>query len=162
MRSLCFASSVIAAVCIANPALGAIRHFEVPMSGAQEFPGPGDPDGLGFAVLDIDDVALTIDWNIGLVNVALPLTGAHIHNAPSGAAGGIVVDFSAMVSGNDLFDPDLAAVVANPKQYYVNVHNSAFSAGAVRGQIPEPATLVLAATAAPLILLLVRRKLRTR
>jgi CHRD domain-containing protein/PEP-CTERM motif-containing protein len=40
-------------------------------------------------------------------------------------------------------DPDLAAVLANPADFYVNVHTTEFQNGAVRGQIPEPATALL-------------------
>jgi hypothetical protein len=162
MKPFCYALALAAALFLANPARSGIVHLEIPMTGAQEAPGPGDPDGTGLAILDIDDVALTIDWNITLADVALPLSGAHIHNAPIGAPGPVVVDFSAMLSGSGLFDADLAGVLANPTQYYVNVHNSAFPGGAVRGQIPEPATLVLVATAVPLVLVaLWRRKART-
>jgi hypothetical protein len=37
----------------------------------------------------------------------------------------------------------LAAVIANPGGFYVNLHNEGFRSGAIRGQItlvPEPAT----------------------
>jgi hypothetical protein len=125
-------------------------HFVVPLSGAQEAPGPGDPDGTGTAFLTIDSDTLTIDWNIAVSNIDFPLTGAHIHVAPVGEPGPIVVDFNNQLTGGGLFDPDLAAVLANPTNYYVNVHNQPFPAGAVRGQlscpvIPAPSALILAA-----------------
>jgi len=112
--------------------------FVVPMDGLQEVPGPGDPDGAGTAVLDIDPAALAIDWNIAVSNIDFPLTGAHIHQAPAGVAGPIVVDFSSQLNGTGLVDADLAAVLANPTNYYVNVHNSLFPAGAIRGQLGAP------------------------
>lgn len=122
----------------------AIITFVVPMSGAQEAPGPGDPDGFGTATLMINDVALTIDWNIVVGNIDLPLTGAHIHLAPAGVAGPVVVNFNSQLSGTGLSDPDLAAVLANPAGFYVNVHNQVFPAGAIRGQlVPEPGALAL-------------------
>lgn len=117
--------------------------FVVPMDGAQEAPGPGDPDGTGTALLTIDSDALTIDWHITVDDIDLPLTGAHIHEAPAGMPGPIVVDFSAQLTGAGLYDPDLADVLADPSGFYVNVHNEPFPDGAVRGQIPEPATLGL-------------------
>lgn len=119
----------------ALPASAAIQYFEVPLEGAQEFPGPGDPDGSGLAKLWIDDVALTIDWDITVLNVD-PIAAAHIHNAPAGASGPVRVDFSGQLIGTSLFDADLAGVLANPANWYVNVHNPAFPAGAVRGQLP--------------------------
>ena len=112
--------------------------FVVPMDGQQEVPGPGDPDGTGTAFLTIDPDALTIDWNILVNNIDFPLTGAHIHQAPAGVAGPIVVDFNSQLTGAGLGDADLAAVVADPASYYVNVHNALFPAGAIRGQLGAP------------------------
>ena len=121
--------------------------FVVPMDGQQEVPGPGDPDGTGTAVLSIDPEALTIGWNITVNDIDLPITGAHIHQAPFGEAGPIVVDFDSQLSGTGLADPDLAAVLASPSSYYVNVHNAPYPAGAIRGQlgcpIPVPSALGL-------------------
>jgi len=123
--------------------------FVVPLSGAQEVPGPGDPDGTGTAFLSIDPDTLTIDWNITVDNIDFPLTGAHIHEAPAGVAGPIVVDFSEQLTGANLMDTDLANVLATPTNYYVNVHNDPFPAGAIRGQlgapIPVPSALGLVA-----------------
>ena len=78
-------------------------------------------------------------------------TRAHIHKAPAGANGPIHWDFlEAGVPVASISDqpsqlrgvarPRAAAVLAdllaNPDQYYVNVHSSAFPGGAVRGQLP--------------------------
>jgi hypothetical protein len=122
----------------------AIINFVVPLSGANEVPS-GDPDGTGTANLSIDDVALTITWNITVNNIAA-VTLDHIHNAPAGVNGPIVVDFSGALSGGPLFDADLEDVLANPLNFYVNVHTSEFGGGAIRGQIPEPGTALLLGT----------------
>lgn len=67
---------------------------------------------------------------------------AHIHEAPPGVAGPVVVPLAApvdgLVNGCVPVDLDLAAdIVNNPMDYYVNVHNAPFPAGALRGQL-EP------------------------
>ena len=116
------------------------------LSGANEVaPVVGDPDGFGTASLTIDDVALTIDWNI-VVNNLDPVTLAHIHSGPAGVNGPIVVDFGTgpgALTGSGLFDADLAAVLANPLNFYVNVHTTVHGSGAIRGQVPEPGTALL-------------------
>jgi len=125
------------ALCLASaPQIQAIvYYFEVPLSGGQEFPGPGDADGTGLARLWFDSAANSVVWDITVENVALPIAAAHIHNAPAGVAGPVRVDFMGMLAGGPVVDADIAGILANPLNWYVNVHNSFFPAGAVRGQL---------------------------
>lgn len=115
----------------------AIVEFPVYLDGSQEVDG-GDPDGTGTASLLIDDEALTIDWLFEVSNIQFPLTGAHIHEAPAGVNGPIEVDFSASLAGENLYDEDLAGVLDEPAEYYVNLHNSTYPGGAIRGQLSAP------------------------
>ena len=125
----------------------ALINFVVPLSGANEVPaGSGDPDGSGTANLTIDDVALTISWNITVNNIQVPIFLDHIHSGAAGVNGPVIVDFSAQLVGGPLADPDLAAVLANPAGHYVNVHTNTFGGGAIRGQVPEPGTVLLLGT----------------
>jgi len=128
----------------------AIIEFQVNLNGGQQV-GGGDVDGSGIGSLFIDDVALTIDWSFEVINIVMPLTGAHIHAAPAGSNGSILVDFDSQLVGTGLFDADLAAVLANPTNFYVNLHNSEFPGGAIRGQLGAPAPVPLPA-ALPLLL----------
>ncbi len=121
----------------------AIINFVVPLSGANEFPpGSGDPDGTGTATLMIDDVGLTITWSITVANIDTVILD-HIHTGAAGVNGPVIVDFGGLLVGGPLADPDLAAVLANPAGHYVNVHTNVFPGGAIRGQVPEPRTLLL-------------------
>jgi hypothetical protein len=127
-----------------------LHFFVVELNGANEvtaggIPNQGDPDGSGVANLIIDDVALSISWNISVMDIALPPTGAHIHNGAVDTTGPIRIDFDEQLTGSGLVDPDLAGVLADPTQWYVNIHNADFPAGAIRGQIPEPGTALLLA-----------------
>jgi hypothetical protein len=78
-------------------------------------------------------------------------TRAHIHKAPAGSNGPIHWDFLeagvpvASISGHPVTlrvigraraAAVLGDLLANPDQYYVNVHSIAFPGGAVRGQLP--------------------------
>jgi hypothetical protein len=108
------------------------------LTGAVEVPGPGDPDGRGFAVVAADAKSGKICYHLFVRRIE-PATAAHIHVGPPGVAGPIVQELEAPTDG---FSADCvenatiaAALVANPADYYVNVHNAPFPAGAVRGQL---------------------------
>lgn len=140
--------SLIAFILVFTPCAAthaALVQFIVPLSGSQEFPGPGDTDGNGLANLIIDDVANSISWTFTVNNIVLPLSGAHIHQGNAGASGPVVVNFNSQLSGSGLVDADLANVLANPTGFYVNLHNASFPGGAIRGQLAAPVPLPAAA-----------------
>ena len=101
----------------------------------------GDPDGSGFADITLNVGQASVCWDITVADIALPATAAHIHKAPAGQPGPIVVplsppDASGHASGCTSADPTLIQdIVDNPAEYYVNVHTVDFPAGAVRGQL---------------------------
>lgn len=109
------------------------------LTGAAEVPGPGDPDGSGFAnVASIPSQGkICVALFVGGIE---PATAAHIHEGAADEAGPVVVTLPAPTSGGaggcvDV-DPALAGdISADPGDYYVNVHNSTYPAGAVRGQL---------------------------
>lgn len=130
------------------------RPLNATLTGAAEVPGPGDPDGTGSATM-------TTNWGQGVVCYDLtvsdiaPATAAHIHQAPAGEAGPIVFTLTPPTNGSShgCFSIDAGAVslssslspqarridvFRDPTQYYVNVHNAAFPAGAIRGQLSQP------------------------
>jgi sugar lactone lactonase YvrE len=104
-------------------------------------PGQGDPDGSGSATITLDADAGKVCAQIVVADIAQP-TQAHIHRGEAGTNGPVVVDFTPFISGSVIsgcaeeVDSDLIkAIQANPSNYYVNVHNAEYSAGAVRGQL---------------------------
>lgn len=118
--------------------------FTTTLSGSEEAPGPGDRNGKGFITLDVYNAGL-VCYTLKTQAIETP-TAAHIHEAPAGSAGGVVVDLRidlAERQGNRLTycanaDETVAADIrANPADYYVNVHNDAFPGGAVRGQLGD-------------------------
>jgi hypothetical protein len=111
------------------------------MFGANEAPNPGDPDGVGRAVVFINDDTNTICVATQFTGIDMPLTGYHIHIAPPGSPGPIVVPFDTPTSQNSYQcrvvanEALLDNIAANPHQYYINLHNAPFPGGAIRGQL---------------------------
>ncbi len=110
------------------------------LNGAQE-PGGGDPDGTGWVELSLNQGQGTISYTLYVENID-PAAAAHIHVGGAGVAGPVVVHLDApadgMSSGEAEADPELIkAIRKNPENYYVNVHNAMYPAGAVRGQLSK-------------------------
>ncbi|GAA3465749.1 CHRD domain-containing protein [Nonomuraea roseola] len=124
----------------------------VKMTGAQEVPGPGDPDGVGIFAWQVSDKSLC--YVITAHNIE-PATAAHIHEGAAGVAGGIVVTLETPTDGfasdciravrhqtkenqdTTLTHKELRDIVRNPSQFYTNVHNAEFQDGAIRGQLAD-------------------------
>ena len=134
-------------------ALATSATYTVNMSGAQEVPGPGDPDGTATGTITLDDVSGLISWNFSYLNIAAP-TLMHIHGpaAPAGVAEGVFIGLGVATSGgagtliDSLIHGNLAQITQilnSPTTFYVNIHNGPFPGGAVRGQVPEPASALL-------------------
>lgn len=110
------------------------------LTGGQEVPGPGDPDGSGRAVVRVYPKDQRVCYKLWVSDID-PATAAHIHAGKPGVAGPVVIGLMAPTDGYsegcvEGVDPALAQALAeNPRQYYVNVHNPAYPAGAVRGQL---------------------------
>lgn len=115
------------------------RPLAATLSGDAEVPGPGDPDGSGAALVRVNPGQGTVCWEITVSDIA-PATASHIHEAPPGVAGPVVVPLSPPTDGSSSgcadVDRELAlAILKDPGAFYVNVHNADFPAGAVRGQL---------------------------
>jgi hypothetical protein len=130
------------------------RPLSTTLTGAEEVSstgvvGVGDPDGTGFARITLNQGKGEICFEISVANLDEPITRAHIHSAPAGSNGPIVVNFveaghtpftfsDGFASGCVAAEPDLIkAIRQNPEGYYVNVHNVTFPGGAVRGQLGD-------------------------
>lgn len=115
------------------------QGFTASMTGSQEVPGPGDPDGSGSAEITIVDATDNVCWDVNVRDIA-PATAAHIHRGAAGASGPPVVTLEAPTDGSNegcVSAPGALAdeIEANPAAFYVNVHNAEYPNGAVRGQL---------------------------
>lgn len=115
------------------------RPLSAEMTGAAEAPGPGDPDGFGDATFQVNPGQEQICYTLTASNLD-PVIAAHIHVAPVGVPGPIVVPLVPPVSGSSSACASVArdlasAILMHPENYYVNVHTTVYPAGAIRGQL---------------------------
>lgn len=109
--------------------------------GANEAPNAGDPDGMGYAELTLNQGQGTITYTIQVMGINTP-TAAHIHEAGAGMAGPVIIALNAPVNGMSsgvvrLSKEQIKEIRQNPEMYYVNVHNAQFPGGALRGQLSK-------------------------
>ena len=116
-----------------------VKRFTISLSGAEEVPVSGDPDGSGTASIRINTRAGTLCYSLRVRGIE-PAAAAHVHEAPAGSAGPVVVELRAPTFGSSsgcarIGRDEAAEIVANPEDYYVNVHNDPYPGGALRGQL---------------------------
>ena len=132
-----------AALALAGCATGGMpRQLELTstLTGYQAVPGPGDLDGTGTARARVDAERGRVCWELNARGIDRA-TGAHIHRGEAGSAGPPVIPLappgaSERSEGCATVTIELARqMIMTPHGFYVNVHNAAFPAGAIRGQL---------------------------
>lgn len=102
--------------------------------------GAGNPDGYAIAQITVTEDTDAICYNIRNVRNIGTATGAHIHRAPAGENGPVIVPlergegdgWDGCIESSDLTGEMLSA---DPTMFYVQIHTSEFPAGAIRGQL---------------------------
>ena len=151
--ALAVAAGAFALTPVANAQEPTLTTFVVQLSAENEVPDcpAGVESGAtGVAVIQIDTATGVITYRVVAFNlpatIAGPSTGAHIHvqdpTSPTGLTGPIVVHFertglnTGLVAAGTTTNPTVAAaILANPENYYVNVHTTACPTGTIRGQL---------------------------
>lgn len=136
--------AALATTAVAMLALGggtaAVAAPAIPVNNGQETTGAeGGAHGFFTYEIDGDQFCYTLE----VTGLTAPAAAAHIHFAPRDVAGGVVIPLT--VPPLTSFDWEgcatvanatlLAAIQANPKAYYVNVHTATYPGGEVRGQL---------------------------
>ncbi|HKN53989.1 MAG TPA: CHRD domain-containing protein [Amycolatopsis sp.] len=128
------------------PATAASQFFSANLAGTNEVP-PADPDGTATAIVRI--TGTEVCFALRYANITAPFAG-HIHTGAAGSNGAVVVPFFAVPGGATLpanltavagcvasDQATVDAITANPAGFYVNMHTTAFRAGALRGQLKK-------------------------
>jgi hypothetical protein len=115
------------------------RTYRLVLSGKVEVP-KGAPNGKGAAVVTLRGKSSQVCWRFSHLHGFTNATFAHIHHAPAGKAGNIVVPLSTGPklhhSGCVKASPTIIKTIArNPKGFYVNIHSKVYPGGAVRSQL---------------------------
>lgn len=157
----------------ANPG-GAVRaqlrrtdsmSFDISASPANEVPPVTGSDAKAWARFTAHSLRNNEGWTVAAmtvfdVNHEFPentqFTGMHLHNAPAGSNGGVVIDsrlaaanqpasdsgrgniYRAVIQAAAASIGHVNGVGANPADYYFNLHTTTNPAGAVRAQLSGP------------------------
>src|SRR5687768_14976098 len=106
-RTMFFLVALIFAVGLLVPAStvladhpgGGGRSFATSLTGADEVPGPGDPDGSGSAQITLNQGQGEVCFELEVADIA-PATAAHIHVGAADVAGPVVVGLTAPADGS--------------------------------------------------------------
>lgn len=122
----------------ASPAAAATT-LKTNLNGSSEVPA-GDPDGRGKGRITLNAAKGRVCFNVTLSKVG-DVAAGHIHKGAVGQAGPISVTLfstptkrpKGCVKG--VSKSLIRDIARNPGDYYLNLHNAAHPAGAVRGQL---------------------------
>lgn len=113
------------------------------LTGSQEVP-PNTNPGFGNSTVVFDATRQNVTVTITVANLGAAINNFHIHEAPAGVNGPVVVNLIGLggqfvngtMTGTFAISPAVAdRMLANPSNFYVNVHTTALPGGAVRGQL---------------------------
>lgn len=127
--------------------------FVLELSGDQ-VPGGGDDDGHGVARVKLDPERETACLAMGWKDVSGAVTAMHIHKGAAGRTGEHHIELlndetlaggknalatCVQVQGHGGHSPRelIEALLKNPEGYYLNVHSTKHSKGALRGQFGD-------------------------
>lgn len=137
---LCAVAMGVSSLAVTSSAAAANggKQMSTTLSGAEEVPA-ADPDGSGTATFRIQASKGQVCYTLEVRDIA-QASAAHIHHAPAGINGPVVVPLTPPAAGTSSGCVEVLLslardIVRNPGDYYVNVHNVDYPAGAVRGQL---------------------------
>jgi hypothetical protein len=143
MRKIMLSTFVLALALLTFAHLAAAAEIKAKanLTGAAEVPGPGDNNASGTVQVAVNSDRNEVCYDLNVTQLG-DATAAHIHEGAAGKEGPVKVGLDAPKGGSvkGCKTADAAVIkdiMANPDNYYVNVHNPAYPKGAVRGQLSK-------------------------
>jgi hypothetical protein len=114
-------------------------HLRASLSPEEEVFTPGPPGASGTAIIDIDAKGGELCYSLTYTGAGKP-TMWHIHQGPKGVGGRpVLIDLDVTKNGDRACvaaEPAvLQAIVADPGDYFANIHTQDYPMGAIRGQL---------------------------
>jgi len=113
--------------------------FSARANGAQEVPEVAT-NAIGVASFVLNGTRDSLCIQVNLAGLSGQVTGIHLHNAPAGMNGDVVMNLTPFIMGNNLqtivspIDSDLLSMMIN-QEIYLNVHTALNPSGEIRGQV---------------------------
>jgi CHRD domain len=116
--------------------------FTATLKGSNEVP-PNASTNAGRTRFTLDPVTFAVSW-VTKTTITTNV-GHHLHSGAVGVNGPVIVNFGGLYSGTGVVSStQAAAIVANPANFYVNLHTTAFPGGEIRGPlVADPLTCTL-------------------
>ncbi|MBC7773348.1 MAG: CHRD domain-containing protein [Pyrinomonadaceae bacterium] len=132
-------ASLVASLFITGAQSASAQTFNISLDGLQQVP-PVVTTGMGTGFASYDPFEHQLSLHVEFFGLIGPETLAHIHMAPAGSNGPIIIPLPLGSPIDGIFflsDPQVAALFAG--DLYVNLHSTEFPSGELRGQIlPGP------------------------
>jgi CHRD domain len=142
MRARVLVVCLLGLLCLPALALAAIstgtKTLTTTMLGNNEVP-KGAPKGSGKAVITLNAGTRKVCWTFSNLKGISKVNASHIHKAPKGKSGNVVVPlFAGALKTKGCVKAAksiITAIEKHPSAYYVNIHTTKYPAGAIRGQL---------------------------
>ena len=141
MRALSLAALVALAAtpAFAGSASAKTTTLHASLKGSEEVPAAAG--GSASAKITLDSTKKKVCWTFTKIKGFSGANAAHIHVGAKGKAGDVIVPFGSAFKSKgcqtSISKSVIGAIRAHPGRYYVNIHNSQFPAGVVRGQLKK-------------------------
>ena len=138
-------ASLLITIAIAGSVMAGDRTISAKLTpGAEPDGGDANPAAAGTFAMTVDYGHREICYELTWANLSANATAAHIHVAPVGVAGPVVVPLTVTSSTTGSTEGCVTVersllheIVKDPAAYYINVHTSVTQPGAVRGQLSD-------------------------